>query len=90
VTADRCRSVRALQAQDRFGALAGGNDWRVNISRRASWSILGAAVVLMLIALLADLNATYSRDLRAALVVLTVVAYGTIVVLVRKGLGQFR
>ena len=49
---------------------------------------MGAAVVLMLIALLADLNATYSRDLRAALVVLAFVAYGTILMLVRKGLSH--
>jgi hypothetical protein len=78
----------ALQAQDRFGALARGKDWKVNISRRGAWSIMGAAVVLMVIALLADLNAMYSRDLRAALVVLIFVAYGTIVVLVKRGIDQ--
>jgi len=39
--------------------------------------------------LLADLNATYSRDLRAALVVLMFVAYGTIIMLVKKGLGHY-
>jgi hypothetical protein len=60
----------------------------VNISRRASWSIMGAAAVLMLIALLADLNATYSRDLRAALVVLAFVAYGTILTLVKMGIDR--
>ena len=58
----------------------------MNISRRASWSILGAASVLWLIASLANYNATYSRDLRAALSVLTVVAYFTIVLLVKRGI----
>jgi len=42
--------------------------------------------VLWLIASLANYNATYSRDLRAALSVLTVVAYFTIVLLVKRGI----
>ena len=80
--------AHALQAQDRFGALPRGKGWKVNISRRAAWSIMGAAAVLMLIALLANYNATYSRDLRAALVVLMFVAYGTIIVLVKRGIDR--
>jgi hypothetical protein len=67
-----------------------GNGSDVNLTRRAGFAILGASAVLMLIAMLADLSATYSGDLRAALVILTLVAYGTIVVLARKGLGHYR
>ena len=62
----------------------------MNLTRRAASAILGASAVLWLIALVGDLNATYKADIRAALAIVALIAYGTIVLLVRKGLGHFR